>query len=81
MLESLLARRGTTERFPRILHEICNDLFVIAQYWRPSVEGVGKGREFERILYRYCEKYPPPYSGAFGFSNSAWSTSRVWISA
>ena len=66
MLESLLARRGTTEKFPRILHEICNDLFVIAQYWRPSVEGVEKGREFERILYRYCEKYRLPITERSG---------------
>ena len=31
MLEALLARRGTSEKFPRILHRICNDLFAIGR--------------------------------------------------
>ena len=66
MLEALLARRGTSEKFPRILHRICNDLFAIAQYWLPSVEGAEKGREFERILYTYCEKYGLPITERAG---------------
>ena len=60
MLEFLLARRGAKGKFPRVLHEICNDLFAVAQCWRPSVKGAEKGREFERALYRYCEKYGLP---------------------
>lgn len=66
MIESLLLQRQTIEKFPRILHEISTDLFVIAQYWHPSVEGAEKGRQFERILYKYCEKYSLPITERSG---------------
>ena len=41
-------------------------LFAITQYWLPSVEGAEKGRQFERILYRYCERYRLPVTERSG---------------
>lgn len=55
MLGSLFLQKAEG-RLPAIIYEMALDLFAIVQYWKPPVDGAARGRLFEKILYRHCEK-------------------------
>ncbi|HET6252065.1 MAG TPA: hypothetical protein VFE47_30550 [Tepidisphaeraceae bacterium] len=54
MLASLFSRKQEAY-FPQTFYEVTLDMFAIVQYWQPSVEGVERGRMFERLLEAHCD--------------------------
>lgn len=65
MCDTLFMRK-TERRFPAILYELALDLFSVVQYWKSPVCGAARGRLFEKILYRHCEKQQYPMTETAG---------------
>lgn len=65
MLDSLFLRK-TEKRFPTALYTLSFDLFALAQFWDSPVDGAARGRLFEKIAYRYCEKRQLPLAETAG---------------
>lgn len=55
MMEHLFSQVDQ-QYFPRVLYELSCDLFSLVQFWEPEVKGIARGRLFERIVERYCER-------------------------
>jgi hypothetical protein len=50
-----IVRKRPDGAFPGFFTQLCLDMFAIVQYWQPSLQGIERGRMFERLLHRYCE--------------------------
>jgi hypothetical protein len=52
-----LFRRRAEAPYPAFLIDLVVDMFAIVQYWEPpAVPACERGRLFEQLFYRYCEK-------------------------
>lgn len=49
-----LFKRSAGAPFSPLLYDLATDMFAIVRHWHPEQAGSARGREFERLFYRYC---------------------------